>query len=134
MTQPLVARPFRLKKYEASEYQHQVSLVECLRKWVHPDCCWHSIPNESAGGAAEGWHRKRMGRRPGVADLFFLFRGQALYLELKVHNGYQTDSQQSFAFLVSRARGEYVISHSLSDSLDLLYARGILTRDLTKQS
>lgn len=137
-------RPLRLRQYAESEYAHQCTLVECLRKWCAPDVLWFAIPNQQNGGPERGAAFKRMGVRAGASDLVFLYPsvrgipaevvGQVLLLELKTATGQQSPTQMLFAQQARAAGAEYVISRSLIESLQLLWARGILTKDLTKQS
>lgn len=131
-TRRTTGRPFRLRQYEESEYQHQTALIKCLQRFKHPDALFFAVPNQSDGGAQRGYFLRKMGVRAGVSDLVFLFRGQILFLELKRRGGEQSPAQHEFETQVKTARGEYYVSRSLTESLDLLYARGIITRDLAK--
>ena len=121
---------FRLRPFQPSEWQHQISLVDCLRKYAHPQCLRFSVPNQQDSGPKRGFFLKLLGARAGASDLVFLFRRQILFLELKRERGIQSDVQRAFETLVKTAGGEYAISYSLEASCDLLFARGILTRDL----
>lgn len=121
-------RPFH--RYEATEDQHQIALVEWPRRWKHPECWFCAIQNENPhGGEIGGWHRNKKGRVKGAPDLYFLFRGQSLFLELKTSSGVQTPAQKVCEIGIQQARGEYIVSRSLIESLRLLYVRGILTKD-----
>jgi hypothetical protein len=126
--------PFRLRRQEPSEWSHHVSLADALRKFKHPDCLCFHIPNQSDAGPRRGFFLRKLGVLAGVADWFFQFRRQVLWLELKRPSGRQSDAQAEFERAARTAGGEYVVSHRLEDSLDLLFARGIITRDLTRQS
>jgi hypothetical protein len=56
-----------------------------------------------------------MGLKSGVSDLVVLFKGQVLFLELKIENGKQSNNQKSFEAEVKNLGFEYVICRSVAD-------------------
>jgi hypothetical protein len=81
---------------------------------------WFSTPNEllgsarSKGGLARMARFKRMGLRPGVADIVIVRHGTPLFLELKSKGGKQSENQKQFE-IDSKAVGAY---YSVADTLD----------------
>jgi hypothetical protein len=126
------ARPFRLTQWECSEFEIQVSLVDALRKFAAPDCLWLHIGNGERRDVITGSRLKRMGLRPGAADLLFLRAGTPpLFLELKTSRGTQSQSQRAFEAQAITAGAQYAIVRSIDEALALLWERGFLARKLT---
>lgn len=91
-----------------------------------PDLLWWHVANENATRARinkqgkrynpNGNKRKRMGVRPGVADLqFILADGKAAFIELKVEGSYQSNTQKAFQADVEARGCAYVVCRSLDD-------------------
>ncbi len=52
---------------------------------------------------------------PGIADLYALRNGRALWLEIKTGKGRQSDAQKAFEPSIKQAGGEYYLVRSLDD-------------------
>jgi hypothetical protein len=124
------AKPFKLVAWEPDETSTQIALVECLRRFAHPNCLWFSIPNQRNATAGERVTQWKMGLRKGASDLAFLFKGKTLFMECKTSVGRQGDSQAQFEADARAAGGEYVLVRSLDEAIVVLRERGIITRDL----
>ncbi len=131
MTANLQPKPLKLVAWECSEFEIQVSLVDALRKFARPDVLWLHIGNGERRDVITGSRLKRMGVRPGAADLLFLRAGAPpLFLELKTSRGTQSESQRAFEAQAITAGAEYMIARSLDAALDVLWRRGFLARRL----
>ncbi len=118
-------KPLKLVAWECSEFEIQVSLVDALRKFAAPDCLWLHIGNGERRDVITGSRLKRMGVRPGAADLLFLRAGTPpLFLELKTSRGVQSESQRAFEAQAITAGCEYKICRSLDHALTLLFEAG----------
>jgi hypothetical protein len=79
------------------EAQLQKAVVQHLMLAAMPGVLWFAVPNEGKRSARAGLEAKRMGLRPGVADLCIIVWGMAHFLELKAPSGKLSDAQRDFA-------------------------------------
>jgi hypothetical protein len=93
---------------------------------------WLHIGNGERRDVITGSRLKRMGVRPGAADLLFVRTGAPpLFLELKTSRGVQSESQRAFEARAIAAGAQYAIVRSIDEALALLWERGFLARRLT---
>lgn len=80
----------------------------------HPDLVlWRN----NCGIAEMRGHRVRFGvGSPGGSDLVGVFRGRAVFVEIKTPTGRQSPEQRQFQQLVESKGGEYVIVRSIDDA------------------
>ena len=111
----------------------QVQLVEYLRLVLPArGVLFFSSPNEGmghaqgGGGIARMVKLKRMGLLSGVADLVFVMRGRAYFLELKRRKGVQSVNQLTFEADATRAGADYAVAHSFDEAVNILKAWGII--------
>lgn len=57
---------------------------------------WHHTPNGGLRAAKEAAKFKRMGVKPGVADICIRAKGQTIWIELKSATGVLSDDQKTF--------------------------------------
>lgn len=102
-----------------TESQIQKDCVRWFRlQYPAIEALFFAVPN---GGARNAWTAKIMkdeGVRAGVADLVLLLpRSGFAYLciEMKKPGGRQSESQIEFQKMAEKARGRYVICHSLDE-------------------
>ena len=85
-----------------------------------------SIPNEAMGaargkgGLARMAKLKRMGLRPGVADLVIIKAGRAYFLEVKRNDGKMSQNQKDFENLVFAHGSEYGVAYSFDEAVLIL--------------
>lgn len=72
--------------------------------------------------ARDGARLKRLGVRPGVADLILLHRGNAFALELKTESGRLTETQDEFGSAWTHAGGYWCVARGLEHALKILKA------------
>jgi len=111
----------------------QVQLVEYLRLVLPArDVLFFSSPNEGmgrsqgGGGIARMVKLKRMGLLSGVADLVFIMRGRAYFLELKRKKGAQSVNQLVFEADATRAGADYAVAHSFDEAVNVLKSWSII--------
>ena len=91
-----------------------------------------SCPNEAMGqargkgGLARMAKLKRMGLRPGVADLVIIKAGRAYFLEVKRHDGKMSVNQKEFAILTLSHDALYAVVYSFDEALKTLQSWDIV--------
>ena len=91
-----------------------------------------SIPNEAMGaargkgGLARMAKLKRMGLRPGVADLVIIKAGRAYFLEVKRHDGRISENQMDFKVLAITHGSCYSIAYSFDEAVKILQSWDIV--------
>lgn len=93
-----------------------------------PGMMFHSIPNEAKRSPALGAEMKRMGMKPGAADLFLLIRGKACYLELKRKGEKPRKEQIDFGLEAVDCGGDWAFADSIDDALAILTRWGAIGR------
>jgi hypothetical protein len=123
------------KQFEGPEDDLQILVVDFLEWALPPEVLYFHVPN---GGARpqvtkidrhgkkttfcpEGKKLKRMGVRPGVLDIPFIFpTGQIAFIELKVKNGSLSDDQVDFIEDCRQRKVATAVCYSLEDVVDVL--------------
>jgi hypothetical protein len=111
----------------------QIQVADLLRIQEAPrGFLFFSCPNEGMGkartGAALGRmaRLKRMGLRPGVADLVIVKNGLVYFLELKSNKGQISDSQAVFGLNCRRVGARYNVAYSFEQAQKILQDWGII--------
>lgn len=87
---------------------------------------YFSIANEGKRSPQAGLELKRMGLRPGAADLAVIVNGQVFFMELKAPKGVQSPEQQAFEDDCKAADVPYVVVRSIDLALELLQRWGAI--------
>lgn len=85
----------------------------------HPDAVWWRNNCGTAQTRAGAWVKYGVGN-PGGADLIGVFRGRAVFVEVKTPSGRQSPDQERFQALVERKGAVYVVLRSADDATALL--------------
>lgn len=104
----------------------QRAICEHLRLVGTPGMIYFSLPNEGKRSPQAGQELKRMGLRPGAADLCIVIGGRAHFLELKSASGKQSKDQVTFAADCAIAGCPYELVNSIDHALRLLTAWGAI--------
>lgn len=94
-----------------------------------------SVPNEGMGesrgrgGLARMARLRRMGLRPGVADLVIVKGGRAYFLELKRRAGRQSVNQLEFEADAIHVGAEYAVARSFEEAQNIVISWGIVPGD-----
>lgn len=70
---------------------------------------------------------KRMGLRPGVADLVFVKEGRAYFLEMKKPGGKQSENQIDFQLDCAMVGAQYAVAWSFEEAVEILQLWGIIS-------
>jgi hypothetical protein len=110
-----------------SEADIQIQVVEYL-SLLAAQCGFliFAVSNEamgeakSGGGFARMARLKKMGMRPGVADLVIIKDSRAYFLEMKKPGGKQSENQKAFEIDAMKAGSWYAIAFSFSEAIERL--------------
>ena len=109
-----------------TEAQLQANVGAFLDAALPNDACWWPTPNGMRADPVQVHRLKKMaGLRPGVPDLFILFRGKTIAIELKTPKGKLSDAQMKFSGKLLAAGASYWIARSLADVALILANEGI---------
>lgn len=113
-------------KKQRPEARLQKALVQIVQLQHMPGVLWFSIPNEAKRSEALGLELKRMGLRPGVADLCFIVGGRVHFLELKSRDGKQSPEQVAFAADCAIAGAHYELARDIGEACGVLARWGVM--------
>ena len=123
------------RKRSNAEDQLQASICSYLRKALPAGSLFHSIPNGAflAGkdATARGQQMAKLkwtGLLPGAADLFVMWNGRGIYLEVKTVSGRLQDTQRAFCDSVMAAGGFYAVVRSIDETEAVLRNVGVPMR------
>ncbi len=102
------------------EARLQRAVVQHLLLAGHGDVVWFHVPNGMKSTGRHVNNMKRMGLRPGVADLVILADGKAYCMELKAKGGKQTVEQIAFQEACELAGVPYVVCDNLQAAITVL--------------
>lgn len=88
------------------------------------DAAWSAI-GHGGGGRLRGAILNGMGVKAGVPDLFIVYRGRTLMLELKAPEGRVSREQRTFHALLLRAGVETRICRTIGDVVNALTLMGV---------
>lgn len=105
----------------------QIQIVEYLTLLASAGSfIFFHVPNQAMGkatgrgGLARMARLKRMGLRPGVADLVLVKGGKTYFLEVKRLKGKQSVNQMEFEVDALRSGTEYAVAHSFDEAKKIL--------------
>jgi len=113
------------KKRKSPEYEFHCKVATTLNDILDPILtCWSSIENSNNTGGISGMIKqaknRRKGVKPGVPDLFILYDGKALFIELKALKGTVSDPQKLFHKKINMAGSHIIVIRSISELMDAL--------------
>lgn len=106
-------------KLVTPEKSIQKQVVSFLKTY-YPTLFFLSIRNEGKRSLREGKEAKDMGLRSGASDLYILYKGQSLFLELKSEKGKQSVPQKEFETLVKNNGAIYELAYCFSDAIIII--------------
>jgi hypothetical protein len=115
----------KVKAWEPSELQLQISLIEHLGYRCRSDVVYFHVPNGEERDKRVAAKLKAMGVLPGVADLVFVWsdgdgRVQNLYLELKVPGRTPSLDQLDFRDRIVAAGAHHAFAYSIDEALGIV--------------
>jgi len=119
--------PFTALQNSLSESDIQIQVVEYVSLLV-AQChfTFFSVPGEAMGQANTGSgigrmvRLKKMGLRPGAADLVFVKYGKAYFLEMKRPGEKQSENQKLFQIDAVRCGAMYAVADSFELAIKIL--------------
>lgn len=106
----------------------QTAVTHFLRV-AAPDLLFFAVPNGGSRHLLEAVKLKRMGTRPGVADLSFVLPGgRAAFIELKAPKGRQSPEQKAFEADCATNNAPYAVCRSIDEVAETLRGWGIQLR------
>lgn len=119
-----------------AEFKLQLAVVEHLKS-AFPCLLWTHVPNKG-GSAKDGFFKKAMGVRPGVADLIFWWSQHQHFsntnlikcgaIELKASKGKQSSDQNKFASSFVHVGGKYAVCKSVREVHEALKSWGLTAK------
>lgn len=103
----------------------QTQVAAYLNVALPDDATWMHPANGGYRTKVEAAIFKRMGVKPGAADLIFCHQGRALAIELKIGKGVQSSAQAAWQDSWEAAGGKYAICRSLESVIDTLTEWGV---------
>lgn len=122
--QPLLSKTKIKRQYPESDLQR--AIVQHLMLMGNPDVVWYASTNGVKMASRTAEHMKRMGMVAGVADLAFVIKGQAYFMELKSLKGKQSPEQKAFESRVHAAKGIYIVVNNINTAIDYLMSWGAI--------
>lgn len=118
---------------DLKESDIQIQVADWLRLYESArGFLFFSVPGEAMGAAKTGAglgrmaRLKRMGLRPGVADIVIVKAGRVYFLELKRDNGVISENQGNFARDCERVGAEYYVAYSFDEAQEIVREWGII--------
>lgn len=111
-----------------AEDRLQISVAGYLDLALPSDAVWFHIANQRQTSARMGAKLKRMGVKPGVPDICIVWRGRAIFIELKraadpirkTRAGRLSDEQRDMARALTLAGAVVVTCRSVDEVSDFL--------------
>lgn len=111
-------------KRQQPEFLLHCVVADYFRK-VWPNLLWFHCGNGEKRNAITGARLKRMGVRPGVADILIFWPEGMGAIELKVGKNSIQESQKQFYVDWIRAGGQYAICRSLDEVMVVIKQWGV---------
>ena len=106
--------------------QIQGAVAEFLDRALPSDAAWFHPPNGGHRHPVVAAKLKAQGVKPGVPDVVIIWRGRAIFIELKAHKGSLSDAQKAMQTrLVLSGAVVFDIARSLDEVEGFLRGVGI---------
>lgn len=102
-----------------------MSVANVLHMALPGDCFWTFINNGMKRGKAAGGKAKAMGMRAGTPDLMFVYRGKALFIEMKAGKGKESPTQIECHGLLAMAGAPVATCRSVDEVIFTLKGWGV---------
>ncbi len=113
-----------------TEDQIQAAVCDYLDRALPDDAVYFAVPNGGHRHPAVAAKLKWTGTKAGVPDLAIVWRGRAIYIELKAHGGTLSDAQKAMHDRLTLAGAVVLpIARSIDEVADFLVVLGMPLRD-----
>lgn len=105
------------------------AILQLLDLSLPGDAIYHHSPNELDMAGAEAARQiakaRKLGTKPGWADIEIIWQGRAYFLEIKAEKGRQAEAQREMQEALIRAGACYEIARSVDDAMAALEKWGM---------
>ena len=121
---PRIAKATKRRR-TTPEYNFHCQVADTLDKILDPQLtCWSSVENSNHTGGVSGMIKqnkdKRKGVKAGVPDIFILYNGTSLWLELKAGKNGATERQELFHRRIKASGSIVEIVRTMQELIDIL--------------
>ena len=103
-----------------AEDRLQIAVARFLDVSLPEGAVWFAVPNGGSRNPIEAAKMKRMGTRPGIPDLCIIWRGRAIFIELKTAKGRVSPEQNHRMEMLTIAGAVVTVCRSLDEVSDFL--------------
>ena len=103
-----------------AEDRLQIAVAEYLDLALPSDALWFHPANGGSRNVREAAKLKRMGVKPGVPDICIVWRGRAIFIELKTATGRMSNVQTEMARALILAGAVFTVCRSVDEVSDFL--------------
>ena len=124
----------RRRESRREEWSEQMKLAAMLNKYLNLACTfWTSLENKPISRIS-GIFQKKRGVRSGIADVFVLYSGPAIFIELKSRAGVATKAQKQVRVELLSAGATWWMARSARAAMMALHLSSVVFRRQWKPS
>jgi hypothetical protein len=124
----------RRRESRREEWSEQMKLAAMLNKYPNLGCTfWTSLENKPISRIS-GIFQKKRGVRSGIADVFVLYSGRPIFVELKSLAGVATKAQKQVRVELLSAGATWWMARSARAAMMALHLSGVVFRRQWKPS
>jgi hypothetical protein len=110
------------------EWSEQTKLATLLAKYLDPKCTFWSALENKPISRISGIFQKKRGVRSGLADVYVLYRGKSIFVELKSRRGVASKSQKQVRTEMLPAGADWWMARSARAAMMALHLSGVVFR------
>ena len=123
----------RRRESRREEWREQMKLSVMLDKYLPDSTFWTSLENKPISRIS-GIFQKKRGVRSGIADVFVLYSGRPIFVELKSLAGVATKAQKQVRVELLSAGATWWMARSARAAMMALHLSGVVFRRQWKPS
>jgi hypothetical protein len=118
----------RRRQSQREEAREQTKLNVMLGNLLDPNCTfWTALENQPRSARA-GMLQKRRGCRSGMPDVYVVYRGKPIHIELKSRIGTVSKAQRQARLELLRSGAQWMMARSARGAVKALYLAGVRFR------
>ena len=102
------------------EQSLQIAVASLLDVALPKDASWFHIPNSAKRGVVEGAMMKAMGTKAGMPDICIVWRGRAIFIELKAGKTPVTEKQKDKMLELTLCGALCTVCRSFDEVMDFI--------------